>query len=43
MEQFEATLKDWPQAPYTKKADVDANYKKMVTYGCPQLMLKRFT
>ncbi len=27
-------LRDWPQAPYTKKSDVDANYKRMVTYGC---------
>jgi RHH-type transcriptional regulator, proline utilization regulon repressor / proline dehydrogenase / delta 1-pyrroline-5-carboxylate dehydrogenase len=34
MEQFEASIKDWQQAPYTKKSDVDANYKKMVTYGC---------
>ncbi len=34
MEQFEASLRDWHQAPYRKKSDVDANYKKMVTYGC---------
>lgn len=34
MEQFEAALHLWPQAPYTKKADVDANYKRMVNYGC---------
>lgn len=34
MEQFEASVRDWNQAPYTKKSDVDANYKKMVTYGC---------
>lgn len=34
MEQFEASVRDWGQAPYTKKSDVDANYKKMVTYGC---------
>ncbi len=34
MEQFEASLRDWQQAPYTKKSDVDANYKRMVTYGC---------
>lgn len=33
MEQFESSLRDWPQAPYTKKSDVDANYKQMVTYG----------
>lgn len=34
MEQFEASIKGWPQAPYTTKADVDANYKRMVVYGC---------
>lgn len=34
MEQFEASLKGWPQAPYTQKVDVDANYKRMVAYGC---------
>jgi RHH-type proline utilization regulon transcriptional repressor/proline dehydrogenase/delta 1-pyrroline-5-carboxylate dehydrogenase len=34
MEQHEASLRDWEQAPYRKKSDVDANYKKMVTYGC---------
>lgn len=34
MEQFEASLKGWPQAPYNSKIDVDANYKRMVMYGC---------
>jgi RHH-type proline utilization regulon transcriptional repressor/proline dehydrogenase/delta 1-pyrroline-5-carboxylate dehydrogenase len=34
MEQVEASLRDWQQAPYQHKADVDANYKRMVTYGC---------
>ncbi len=34
MEQFEASLKGWPQAPYATKLEVDANYKRMVTYGC---------
>jgi RHH-type proline utilization regulon transcriptional repressor/proline dehydrogenase/delta 1-pyrroline-5-carboxylate dehydrogenase len=34
MEQFEASVRDWPQAPYTTKAEVDANYKRMVAYGC---------
>lgn len=34
MEQFEASLKGWAQAPYTNKLDVDANYKRMVIYGC---------
>lgn len=33
MEQWESALRLWPQAPYTTKADVDANYKRMVTYG----------
>ena len=36
MEQCEASLRDWPQSPYRKKLEVDANYKKMVTYGCEQ-------
>lgn len=34
MEQFEASVRGWHQAPYTHKLDVDANYKRMVTYGC---------
>ncbi len=34
MEQHEASLKGWAQAPYRNKPDVDANYKRMVTYGC---------
>jgi RHH-type proline utilization regulon transcriptional repressor/proline dehydrogenase/delta 1-pyrroline-5-carboxylate dehydrogenase len=34
MEQFEASLRGWAQAPYSNKPDVDANYKRMVTYGC---------
>ncbi len=34
MEQHEASVKEWPQAPYRDKIDVDANYKRMVTYGC---------
>ena len=37
MEQVEAELHDWPQAPYYAKADVDASYKAMlekaVTYA----------
>ena len=33
METVEASLHDWPVAPYTSKADVDANYKRMVQYG----------
>lgn len=34
MEQLESALRLWPQAPYTSKADTDANYKRMVNYGC---------
>lgn len=34
MEQFEASLRGWPQAPYATKVEVDANYKKMLLYGC---------
>lgn len=34
MEQFEASLRVWPQAPYMNKIDVDANYRRMVSYGC---------
>ncbi|MCP5535982.1 MAG: bifunctional proline dehydrogenase/L-glutamate gamma-semialdehyde dehydrogenase [Akkermansiaceae bacterium] len=34
MEQVEASLHDWELATYSTKADVDANYKRMVHYGC---------
>ncbi len=34
MEQVEASIRTWPQAPYTSKMESDANYKRMVTYGC---------
>lgn len=34
MEQVEASLHGWPQSPYTSKRDVDANYKRMILYGC---------
>jgi RHH-type proline utilization regulon transcriptional repressor/proline dehydrogenase/delta 1-pyrroline-5-carboxylate dehydrogenase len=33
MERVDASLHGWPQAPYTTKAEVDANFKRMVTYG----------
>jgi RHH-type transcriptional regulator, proline utilization regulon repressor / proline dehydrogenase / delta 1-pyrroline-5-carboxylate dehydrogenase len=33
MEQVEASLRGWPQAPYTSKLQVDANYKRMVEYA----------
>lgn len=34
MEQHEASIKEWAQAPYRSKIEVDANYKRMMTYGC---------
>ena len=33
MEKVEASMKGWEQAPYTSKADVDANFKRMIEYG----------
>ncbi len=30
MERVEASLRDWPQAPYQHKIETDANYKRMV-------------
>jgi RHH-type transcriptional regulator, proline utilization regulon repressor / proline dehydrogenase / delta 1-pyrroline-5-carboxylate dehydrogenase len=34
MEQVEASIKGWAQAPYPNKTEVDANFKMMVAYGC---------
>ena len=34
MERVEAAQRGWEQAPYLTKHEVDANYKRMVTYGC---------
>jgi RHH-type proline utilization regulon transcriptional repressor/proline dehydrogenase/delta 1-pyrroline-5-carboxylate dehydrogenase len=34
MERIEADLQGWPQAPYLTKREVDANWKRMVEYGC---------
>lgn len=34
MEKVEASMHDWAQAPYGTKAQVDANYKRMLHYGC---------
>jgi RHH-type proline utilization regulon transcriptional repressor/proline dehydrogenase/delta 1-pyrroline-5-carboxylate dehydrogenase len=34
MERIEAAVHGWPQAPYETKIEVDANYKRMVGYGC---------
>ena len=33
MEQVEASHRGWPQAPYTSKLQVDANYKRMLEYA----------
>jgi RHH-type transcriptional regulator, proline utilization regulon repressor / proline dehydrogenase / delta 1-pyrroline-5-carboxylate dehydrogenase len=33
MEKLESALFNWPLAPYNNKLEVDANYKRMVTYG----------
>jgi RHH-type transcriptional regulator, proline utilization regulon repressor / proline dehydrogenase / delta 1-pyrroline-5-carboxylate dehydrogenase len=34
MERIEASAHGWPQAPFETKAEVDANYKRMLEYGC---------
>src|SRR5262245_57402744 len=34
MERIEAAVHGWPQAPYQTKIEVDANYKRMLEYGC---------
>src|SRR5229473_3244837 len=34
MERIEAAQHGWRQAPYETKAEVDANYKRMLEYGC---------
>ena len=34
MERVEASQSGWPQTPYAIKAEVDANYKRMVEYAC---------
>jgi RHH-type proline utilization regulon transcriptional repressor/proline dehydrogenase/delta 1-pyrroline-5-carboxylate dehydrogenase len=34
MERIEADGNGWPQAPYAAKGDVDANFKRMIEYGC---------
>lgn len=40
MEQFDASLHHWPQTPYKTKLEVDANYKRMVLYGCKKAHAK---
>lgn len=34
MEAVEAEMHGWHQAPYTTKAETDANFRRMVEYGC---------
>lgn len=34
MERIEADLHGWPQAPFTRKVEVDANFKRMIEYAC---------
>ncbi|MCB1112390.1 MAG: bifunctional proline dehydrogenase/L-glutamate gamma-semialdehyde dehydrogenase [Chlamydiales bacterium] len=34
MERVDASIRNIPQAPYDDKENVDANYKKMMTYAC---------
>ncbi len=34
MERVEASLHGWPQAPFSHKYEADANFKKMLLYGC---------
>jgi RHH-type proline utilization regulon transcriptional repressor/proline dehydrogenase/delta 1-pyrroline-5-carboxylate dehydrogenase len=34
MERIDAAAHGWPQAPYETKIEVDANYKRMLEYGC---------
>jgi RHH-type proline utilization regulon transcriptional repressor/proline dehydrogenase/delta 1-pyrroline-5-carboxylate dehydrogenase len=33
MERVEASHRGWPQAPYHRKVETDANYKRMIVYG----------
>ncbi|HAZ66764.1 MAG TPA: proline dehydrogenase, partial [Opitutae bacterium] len=41
MEKVEAELHDWPQAPYATKAEVDANFKRMLFWGCDRERTQR--
>jgi RHH-type transcriptional regulator, proline utilization regulon repressor / proline dehydrogenase / delta 1-pyrroline-5-carboxylate dehydrogenase len=34
MERVEASRSGWPQTPYATKIEVDANFKRMLAYGC---------
>ncbi len=33
MEKIEASLKGWPQTPYSKKVETDANFKRMIEFA----------
>jgi RHH-type proline utilization regulon transcriptional repressor/proline dehydrogenase/delta 1-pyrroline-5-carboxylate dehydrogenase len=33
MERVEASLRGWPQAPYERKVETDANYKRMIAFA----------
>lgn len=37
MEQVDASLHNFSEAPYPTKVEVDANYKRMLAYGCEPL------
>ncbi len=37
MEKVEAAIEGWEQAPYESKGQVDANFKRMLHYGCEPL------
>lgn len=34
MEKVEASIHNWPLAPYSTKTEVDANLKRMIEFGC---------
>ncbi|MBX3012013.1 MAG: proline dehydrogenase family protein [Caldilineaceae bacterium] len=34
MERVDAAIHGWEQAPYLRKVEVDANFKRMIDYGC---------
>lgn len=40
MERIDAALHDWPQAPFTRKLETDANYKRMLQYAMQPEHLK---
>ncbi|WP_028581362.1 bifunctional proline dehydrogenase/L-glutamate gamma-semialdehyde dehydrogenase [Desulfogranum japonicum] len=40
MEKLESALFNWPLAPYDNKLEVDANYKRMVTFGMKEENIK---